>query len=143
MPEPIPVAEFIALLNTHWSASNVTKPVLSERNNGTSERIDLNRGDYCIGSPGSPTLDEEPIGNWTYVNRTYTVSIELTTKVSRQRLYDLVAEVRRVCHSKLHNMTNFQRVQFSSFNESVDDALHIWQGTCDIQLTNANIIAET
>ena len=143
MPEPIPVDEFVALLNSHWNASNVAKPVLTQRNSGTTARIDLNRGDYCIGVPGTPTLDETPIGNWSYVNRVYSVGIELSTRVSRQRLYDLIAEVRRICHAKRHDMTNFQRVQFVSFNESVDDSLNIWQATCDISLTNESITAET
>ena len=143
MPEPIPVDEFVALLNSHWNASNVTKPVLTQRNSGSEARIDLNRGDYCIGVPGTPTLDEIPLGNWNSVTRNYSIGVELSTRVSRQRLYDLMAEVRRICHAKRHDMSNFQRVQFVSFNESVDDSLNIWQDTCDISLTNESVTAET
>jgi len=143
MPEPIAVTDVLALLNAQWNASNVTKPVLLELNNGSTTRIDLNRGDYAVGSAGTPTLDETPLGNWSYVNRTYAVNIELTTRVSRQRLYDLMAEVRRICHAKRHDMTNFQRVAFAGFSESTDDTLNIWAGSCDIQLSNDNIIAET
>jgi len=145
MPEAIPVTNVISELNGQWNASNVTKPVLIELNSGTSTaiRIDLNRGDYLIGQAGTPTLDETPIGNWSYVSRTYSVILELQTRVSRQRLYDLMAEVRRICHSRRHSMTNFQRLQFSNFNEAVEDQIGVWMGTVEIALVNENISAET
>ena len=54
-----------------------------------------------------------------------------------------MAEVRRICHAKRHDMSNFQRVQFVSFNESVDDTLGIWLGTCDVAMVNDSITAET
>ena len=113
--------------------------------NGASAptRIDLNRGDVLIGQPSSPTVEEIPEGNWKYVNRIYAVSLEITTKTSRQRLYDLMAEVRRICHARRHSMTNFQRLQFVAFNEAVDDQLNVWVGTIEIRLVNTNVLAET
>ena len=95
MPEPLPVSDVLSELNTQWNASNVAKPTLIEYNGGqtTTMRIDLNNSDYVIAQPGVPTLDETPIGNWSYVDRNYAVSIELMTKNSRQRLYDLMAEI--------------------------------------------------
>ena len=145
MPEAIPVTNVISELNGQWNASNVTKPVLIELNSGTSTaiRIDLNRGDYLIGQAGTPTLDETPIGNWSYVDRNYAVSLELMTKNSRQRLYDLMAEIRRICHARVHSMTNFQRVQFSAFNEVPGDELNVWTGMVEIFVVNTNIVAET
>ena len=145
MPEPLPVSDVLSELNTQWNASNVAKPTLIEYNGGqtTTMRIDLNNSDYVIAQPGVPTLDETPIGNWSYVSRTYSVILELQTRVSRQRLYDLMAEVRRICHARRHSMTNFQRLQFSNFNEAVEDQVGVWMGTVEIALVNENISAET
>ena len=144
MPEPIPVTDVLSELDTQWNSSNVTEPQIIEMNGPSAPtRVDLNRGDILIGQPGSPTFNEVPIGNWNYVNRTYGVILEITTKTSRQRLYDLIAEIRRICHARRHNMTNFQRLQFLDFTESVDEQINMWTGVVQIQVVNTNVLAET
>ena len=144
MAEPIAVTNVLSELDTQWNASNVTAPQIIEMNGASAPtRIDLNRGDVLIGQPSSPTVEEIPLGNWKYVNRIYAVSLEITTKTSRQRLYDLMGEVRRICHARRHSMTNFQRLQFVAFNEAVDDQLNVWVGTIEIRLVNTNVLAET
>jgi len=142
--EPVPVTDVLEELDTNWSASNVTKPQLVEMA-GTDAitRLDLNRGDYVIARPGSPTLEEIPIGNWKYINRTYNITIELQTRNSRQRLYDLMAEIRKICHVRRHSMTSFQRLQFINFNEEVGEQVNVWLGTIELQVVNENILAET
>jgi len=144
MPEPVPITDVLAEINSQWNASNVVKPQIVEMG-GTSAttRIDLNRGDYLIGQPGTPTVEEIPLGNWKYINRTYNITIELQTKASRQRLYDLMAELRRICHVRRHSMTSFQRLQFRNFNEDAGEQLNVWLGTSELQLVNENILAET
>ena len=142
--EPVPVTEELSELDTNWNASNVTKPQLVElAGTDAITRLDLNRGDYLIARPGSPTLDEVPVGNWKYINRTYNVIVELQTRVSRQRLYDLMAEVRKICHVRRHSMTNFHRLQFVNFNEEVGEQVNVWIGTIELQTVNENILAET
>ena len=144
MPEPIPVTDVLSELDTQWNSSNVTEPQIIEMNGPSAPtRVDLNRGDILIGQPGSPTFNEVPIGNWNYVNRNYGVILEITTKTSRQRLYDLMAEIRRICHARRHNMTNFQRLQFLDFTESVDEQINMWTGVVQIQVVNTNVLAET
>ena len=144
MPEPIPVTDVLSELDTQWNSSNVTEPQIIEMNGPSAPtRVDLNRGDILIGQPGSPTFNEVPIGNWNYVNRTYGVILEITTKTSRQRLYDLMAEIRRIFHARRHNMTNFQRLQFLDFTESVDEQINMWTGVVQIQVVNTNVLAET
>ena len=144
MPEPIPVTDVLSELDTQWNSSNVTEPQIIEMNGPSAPtRVDLNRGDILIGQPGSPTFNEVPIGNWNYVNRTYGVILEITTKTSRQRLYDLMAEIRRICHARRHNMTNFLRLQVLDFTESVDEQINMWTGVVQIQVVNTNVLAET
>ena len=141
--EVLPVAVVVAELDTYWNGDNITKPVLIEATGaGAPLRIDLNRGDHVIGYPSSPTLEETPVGNWKYVNRAYNVTVSIQTRVSRQRLYDLMAEVRRLCHTRRHSLTNFQRIQFQSFNEGVGEQANVWVGDAAISLINEGILAE-
>ena len=142
--EPIPVTEVLAELNTNWNASNVVKPQLLEMTGDTdSIRIDLNRGDYLIARPGSPTLEETPVGNWKYVNRLYNVVVDIQTKQNRQRLYDLMREIRKICHVRRHGLTNFQRLQFQNFDEEVGEQVNVWLGSIQLQTVNENVLAET
>ena len=142
--EPIPIDAIMTDLNSQWNASNVTKPTLITVNK-TNEpiRYDLNRGDMLIGRTGSPSFDEQPIGNWKYGNRAYNVEIELWTLNSSQRLYNLMQEVRRICHARMHSLTNFQRQEFIDFNEEVCDQVNLWTGTLGIQLQNNGVLLDT
>ena len=142
--EPIAVTDVLAELNTYWNVSNVVKPQLIEMTGDTdSIRIDLNRGDYLIGRPGSPTLEETPVGNWKYVNRLYNVVVDIQTKQNRQRLYDLMREIRKVCHARASSLTNFQRIQFMSFTELTAEQVNLWSGTISLQLQNFAVTLET
>ena len=142
--EPVPVTAVLSELDTNWNASNVVKPQLVEfAGTDAATRLDLNRGDYLIARPGTPTLEESPIGNWKFINRLYNITIELQTRANRQRLYDLMAEVRKICHVRRHSMTNFQRLQFINFNEEIGEQVNVWIGTIELQTVNENILAET
>ena len=144
MPEPLPITTILADLDAQWNGSNVTEPAFIEVNAANEPiRFDLNVGDQVIGRAGSPAFDEEPIGNWKYGNRTYNIELELFTNISRQRLYDIMAEIRRLCHARMHSLTNFQRQEFMSFSEETSEQINIWTGTIDIQLVNNAVLLET
>tara|TARA_R100000458_G_C8019870_1_gene80100 strand:- start:51 stop:488 length:438 start_codon:yes stop_codon:yes gene_type:complete len=142
--EPMPAKEVIDELNSQWNASNVTEPnyiVVT----GASEnlRYDLNKGDYIIARPGNPEIEEIPIGNHKYGDRIYAVDLELYTNDSRQRLYNLMQEVRRICHARRHSLTNFQRIIFESFFEDTDENVNVWSGSIGIELENNSVLLET
>jgi len=142
--EPIPIDAIMSELNTQWNASNVTKPSLITVNGADQPlRFDLNVGDHLIGRTGSPAMDEEPIGNWKYGNRTYNIEVELFTLNGRQRLYDLMREIRRVCHDRKHSLTNFQRQQFTGFSEETSEQVNVHTGTIEIKLENNAVLLET
>ena len=88
-------------------------------------------------------MDETPIGNRKYGNRVYNIEIELFTLNSRQRLINLMQEIRRICHSRMHSLTNFQRQQFVGFNEETGEQVNVWTGTVDIVLENNAVLLET
>ena len=145
MPEPLPIKDFLDELEAQWNSSNVAEPKFIEVTGATSDplRFNLNVGDVVFGRAGDPALEETPIGNWTYGNRVYNISIEVYTRVSRQRLYDLVKEVRRICHARMHSLTSFQRIQFGAFTESTQEQVNIWTGAITIKLENNAILLET
>ena len=146
--EPVPINEFLVDVENQWAYSNVAgtsaKPAFVEVT-GDDEpmRFNLNVNDHFVGRAGSPALEETPIGNWKYGNRTYSLEIEVYTLTSRQRLYDLMREMRRICHARKHSLTNFQRQQFVSFQELTQEQANVWAGTININLENNAVLLET
>ena len=144
MPEPLPINVLLTDLEAQWNSANVVEPQFIEvTGNNEPIRFDLNRGDHVIGRAGSPAFGEEPIGNWKYGNRTYSVELELYTRSGRQRLYDLMAEVRRLCHNRMHSLTGFQRQEFQGFEEETQEHANVWMGTINIELVNNAVLLET
>ena len=146
--EPIAVTEFITDLESQWTHTNVSgagkKPGFIEVT-GASEpmRYNLNVNDQIIARPSGPALQEIPIGNRKFGNRIYNITLELYTQTSRQRLYDVMREIRRICHSRIHSLTNFQRIQFMDFNELTNAQANVWAGTISVQLVNNAVTLET
>ena len=141
--EPIPIDDVFTDLDSQWNASNVTKPSFIKVNAANQPiRFDLNVGDHLIGRTGSPAMEETPIGNWKYGNRTYNIEIELFTLSGRQRLFNLMQEIRRICHARIHSLTNFQRQQFISFSEETGEQVNVWTGTVEIFLENNAVLLE-
>tara|TARA_R110000822_G_scaffold184413_3_gene323741 strand:- start:152 stop:583 length:432 start_codon:yes stop_codon:yes gene_type:complete len=140
--EPMPADELLTDFNTQWNTSNVAKPnLVVVTGNGEPLRFDLNAGDAVVARNSSFT--ETPLGNWTYGNREYTVDLEIWTLRERQRLFNLMQEIRRICHSRMHSLTNFQRIQFLNFSEMTSDTVNVWMGTVQIQLVNNDVLLET
>jgi len=98
--EPVPVTDLLTDIEGQWTFSNVSgtskKPGFIEVN-GANEplRYNLNVNDQIIGRAGNPTLQENPIGNFKFGDRIYYVALEIYTNTSRQRLYDLMREIRK------------------------------------------------
>ena len=142
--EPIAIDDVFTDLDSQWNASNVAKPELIKVNAASQPiRFDLNVADHIVGRTGTPAMDETPIGNRKYGNRVYNIEIELFTLNSRQRLFNLMQEIRRICHARMHSLTNFQRQQFVGFNEETGEQVNVWTGTVDIVLENNAVLLET
>ena len=140
--EPLPADDLLTDFNTQWNTSNVAKPnLVVVTGNGEPLRFDLNAGDAVVARNSS--FSETPIGNWTYGNREYTVELEIWTLRERQRLFNIMQEIRRICHARMHSLTNFQRIQFLSFNEMTTETVNVWMGNSQIALVNDAVLLET
>jgi|TARA_Y100000034_G_C6881153_1_gene403787 hypothetical protein len=140
--EPMPADDLLTDFNTQWDTDNVAKPnLVVVTGNGEPLRFDLNAGDALIARNTSFT--ESPIGTWQYANREYGIQLEVWTLRERQRLFNIMQEIRRICHARMHNLTNFQRLQFVSFSEATTDQVNVWMGTIQIALINDAVLMET
>ena len=75
--EPLPAKEVLDKLYTNWYATNVAEPEFTEVTGvGEPFRLDLNKKDHVVGKVGSPAMEEQPIGNYKYGNRTYNVELD-------------------------------------------------------------------
>ena len=145
--EAIPSRDIKDTLDTQWNtqSDNIPKPTLVDINDGVSAhtQISLTRGGLVAIRTVTPVIEEEPIGNWSFVNRRTQVELTIYTPTSRQRLYDLQQEIRRIIHARLHLLTNYQRVQFKAFNELTDESANIWIGIVILELVNNAVAFET
>lgn len=150
--EVIPAAEIFDLLDKQWSdtAENPKPQLFDLGRDGRTLTVDLDRmlaptagrRDLIIIRPGAPT-EFEPIGNWIYENRTYHVTLELYSIASRQRLYNMMSEVRRIMNAKMHTPVGFQRIFLKNFEETYEDNFNLFIGSCEIELVNNSILRET
>lgn len=145
--EVIPVTVIESLLFDNWNTNsgNIPKPSMVDVNNASDPlRADLvNTGDYILLKADTPTFEETPIGTWVYGNQRHSILIEVYTAHSRQRLYDIQKEIRRVIHDNMHSVTNFQRIQYRSFNELVQEYVNIWGGRIILECLNSSILLNT
>lgn len=148
--EPIPSKIITDLLKAQWDShtGKIPRPTLidvneSQEANNAAREMNMERGDFALVFLDIPGEEEKPIGNWTYVNRRSRIYVELSTSTSRQRLYDLKAEIRRIVHTNIHSVTSFQRVEYLGFTESIDQQYNIWVGRVNIELVNNALLKET
>ena len=144
--ESIPADIVSAMLSTNWDTHGnyIPTPNFFVLNDGTNSqiRVDLRRGDYLIIAVEVPAEEETPIANWNYGHKMTKVTIEVATKETRQRLYDLKQEIRRIVHSQLHNVTGYYRIRYASFNEMTDEYLNMWIGQVDVELESHATLLE-
>ena len=137
MAVKIPYENVKQLLDDAWDEDNTSRPLFVVPNAGVeSVRLDLNYNDVISVTSGVPSEVENPIGTWIYVNRIWKISVDLKTKTSRERLWELKDEVRRICHRHIHTIPGFQRIQYVQFTESVEQQFNVWEGKVDIELVS-------
>jgi hypothetical protein len=140
----IPVDSVKDLVNDNWDTQqgNVPKPNFLIANSGVdATRYNLTQGDWIVFKPDTPTETERPIGTWQFGERKWRIFLELSSKFSRVRLWDMRREVRRICHAQISSMTNFQRIQYVQFIETnVENNQLIWTGRIEIELVSSEIL---
>ena len=132
------------LLEDEWNTSNVSAPLFIVANEGLEPpRVELNNSDVVNITSGVPSESEQPIGTWVYAHRSWKITVDLVTKTSRERLWQIKDEIRRICHKNTHRIEGYQRIQYMQFSELVDQQFNVWQGKIDIELVSNAVLRET
>lgn len=136
--EPVPPEIVRDLIRFAWvEAGRLPQPEIHIMNDITmnSEQMHLDYSDYIVVE--EIRVDERQRGyNYEYKDFDVTVPIRIHTKNSRQRLYDLMAEVRRIIYTYQRVIRPYQQIYYDSFQEtSVGQHLY-WQGVCNVRLTS-------
>lgn len=142
--EAIPADDVVTMLDTYWDTNggNIPEPTLLNLNDAVANRASFRDADLVVVHIDVPTQEEQPIGTWVYGNRRTRVALETYTRSGRQRLYDINKEIRRICHVRMHQETNWQRVQYVSFTELVDNDFQVWSGRTILELVNSAVLLE-
>ena len=146
-PEPIPTSLVKSMIDSNWDtqSGNIPEPTLVDLNDGTGSstiRLDLAKSDYVIINLGNPGENETYRDGWHYLDRINYVELRIHTKHSRQRLYNLKQEIRRIVHSKVHDINNYHIVRYRDFNELTQEEFGIWVGKISLSLENNRISME-
>lgn len=143
----IPSAIIKTMITTNWDTYEgvLPAPTVVDINEATDRQLrrDLWLGDHILIRVDTPAEEETPIGNWVYGNRITRVLLEVYSKKNRQRLYDIASEIRRICHNQMHSLTQYQRIQYRTFNEMTQENLNIWEGRVILELVNNAVLLGT
>ena len=153
MPETIPSNIFYDLLDSQWNASNVPKPSIYRREEIPQEVVDID-GTMGVGSDvllvylDIVGVAEKYRGNWTYKDMKATVSIDilvgyspLSYDVAHQRLYDLVAEIRRISYANRHNVSPYHLCRYIGFSPTMEEKYGVWSGKCRVSIESEGVEA--
>lgn len=150
--EPIPGLIVKTLLVGEWDDTlqhKIPKPNIFEA--GEEIRTDLKLGGVAkdqMEISMTPSGEREMWrANWAYADITAELQIKISTSESRQRLYDLMSQVRRIMRVNKHNRTYlgdvFQAIRYLRFVEKVTGKIKNWEGVCVCQLEAAGVDMET
>lgn len=148
----VPSAVLKQLLEDNWETTgyvdtaNLREPGIYDVNTAEGRAIRLEPlyiNDIIRVMIDIPAEEETPIGSWVYGNRIYKFIVEIWTEQSRQRLYDMRDEIRRIIHANMHSLTEFQRLRYANFNEYINDNANIWAGRISIEGINNAVLLET
>jgi hypothetical protein len=134
------------MIDTNWIEYVETpRPALAIVNESDTEafsRFDYSSVDYIIiKSVGPMTIKQR--GNFRYYDRYITISLEIWTKVSRQRLLNLKKMVQMILNSQKHLLEGWQLIRMQSYEEAMEANLKIWKGTFNFQIEAHAICVET
>lgn len=144
--EPLPGEILLQLFTDNWNSYNesIPQPAFREAVGDAPVRFNTqNRGDLVVLRVEPPAEEETPIGNWTYGNKIVRILLEVRSNTSRQRLYDLLQEIRRICHSQMHTIATYHRIRYNSFNELTNEQANFWEGRIVITLERYAVLLET
>lgn len=143
--ESIPPDLMKKLLDKNWiSVRNMPKPDIIVANDpeDARARFDMSNSDVItITTGGAETIKYR--GNVHYYDRIYPLTIEVWTKVDRQRLRDIWRQLKGIVFDHLFAIKGYQIIRLQSYTEMVNDALNIWKAQIRLTVEAAGVCIET
>src|SRR3990167_2273130 len=140
--ESIGTSVIQSLLDTNGddNEGNIPKPLLLEATS-VEPRLNLSveGDDVIIIRSEDAGIQENWRDHYAYADWTVFIRVEIYTIASRQRLYDLMQEVRRIIRAQKHNVGAYQLARYVSFSELTQEQLNFWAGFCRISLESKGI----
>jgi len=137
--EPVAVEIFRDLLRDQWRTSiQLPQPEIHVLNDVEYPEQGHMRSDWIIISMSS--MDEQQRGyRYEFKDFEIPIQFEIHTIQSRQRLYNLMAEVRRIIYKNHIVVRPYQMVYWDSFEEDSDGMHRYWKGMCNIRATSEGV----
>lgn len=139
--EPVPEEIIRDLIEWAWISEGVLpRPKIRIKDDVQvdANQMWLKTGDYIV--IGEVQIDEKQRG-FTYEFKDVDVSVpvEIHTMHSRQRLYNLMTEVRRIIYTYQRVIRPYQQIYWDRWQEQSEGLNRYWRGTCSVRLTSRQV----
>lgn len=130
------------LLTDNWKSENIKKPKIVEVNvtPEAAARYNFRRNDHIFIQTSSEG-ETETYRDVAYADNTFGLELHLVTAESRERLYDLKDEIRRVLRVKRLDLDtdDYQLLRYLGFTESVMEESKVWKGLVRVRFESIGI----
>lgn len=135
--ESIPLLE--KLFDEGWNRANTTqrKPVIADITTiepGKGKRLDLQRQDAVLFYETAHN-EEQPELLYDFVNTRINITVDMRTTLSREHLYLMENEVRRIIHvNRKGDGVNFDRLIYKTRTDLSDRTKKLWRKTFQVEI---------
>ncbi len=151
--EPIPTAVMKGLFEAVWDSrinDEIPQPSFIEVTN-EEQRMALMEegqnysGDFVVFRFSPIGMNEKLQDAWGYKQTETQVTAEIHTVHSRQRLYDLFQELRRITHNYVHesDTTGYQVLIFETFLEKSDIQQNLFEAEMRFRMYSSGVVLDT
>jgi len=138
--EPVPNEIFRDLLLQEWAATEqCPRPdifVVNDKDNPGQANLRL--GDVIIVDADEVT-EQQRGHRYEHKDVEVPLYLNIQTVISRQRLYNLMAESRRIIYKWMMAARPFQQLYWDRFVDESEGKKNFWMGTCHIRATSAGV----
>ena len=153
VPEIVPSHIMVDLLKSEWDSreGNIPMPHIFEANMMPENPMEVSLSispaqDSALIVRPEPSGEKETLRDLgaQLKDVTFWISIDMYTVKSRQRLYDMKAEIRRIIHANMHSFQNesgqgYQVAWYRGFQDFAQNTKNIWYGIIRVESVNNKI----
>lgn len=138
--EPVPGEIFRDLLEQEWIETEVCpRPKIVIVNDlAAAQQWNLRLADLVV--VDANRLQEEQRGfRYEYKDIEVPVALDISSADSRQRLYNVMAECRRIVYRWMMAARPYQQLYWDGFTDTSDGSKNVWTGTATFRATSRGV----